>query len=348
VRTHLRKHQCKETTTLTTALPVVCDFDCSENVHENGSTDVATCFKEHSHGFWARKKVAMALHSVRKAYFALVRRHNFSVDDMREPRSGELAADPSEDPMGTLVGAMTLVKWILTSPHLMQYSMGYETRCYCAASLYMTHKLKSEDSFAENWCVPMPVTVLGEFLDDKHFYTHPCKKQLQDIFDKEVDILQNNPVFSLTDHNVQSAAEETLSQLLHAEKITEEEADAALRRVFIYFYAAAMNCSEDVFETASRFMSTLQLGQAMARTVLRGTPGLVHTDALPLRVRLFSKRLVQCLEEAPERAPVDGDFLRAVRNIERVRVGAAATGATTTMFDGKKWCRNVDFGCRCV
>lgn len=278
----------------------------------------ACCFKQHSHNIWSRNKVAKAMCAIRHAYEALVQRGNFTFDNIRLNRVGQTY----EDPMGTLVAAMTLLKWKLNYQHLLEHNLNYETRRLCAASLFLTHKLKSEDGWGVGPGMPMAACVLGEFLSKTDIYTHSTSKQTHDMFATEMQLLVETPVYSLADENVQSATEMALTRLMERGLLDEKQADAALRRVFIYFYAASVLPDRDVFEDAMQSMSTGQMGQAMARTVLRGTAAHAHLDGLPLEVLAFSEVLVECLRLAPTKAcNLDNKFLSEMHKKECARVG---------------------------
>lgn len=272
---------------------------------------------KHSHNIWSRNKVAKAMCAIRHAYAALVRRRNFTFDDIKPNRIGL----PHEDPMGTLVGAMTLLKWNLNYQHLLEHNLNYETRRLCAASLFLTHKLKSEDGWEAGPGMPMSTTVLMEFLSRSDMFVHTWSKQKHDIFATELYLLKSAPVYSLTDENVQSETEMVLSRLLESGVINEEQADAALRRVFVYFYAASVLPDRDVFEDAN--ISTGQMGRAMARTVLRGVTA--ELDELPLEVLAFSEMLVECLRVAHHASCVDNEFLKQVYEEEEKRVGGSVS-----------------------
>ena len=277
----------------------------------------ACCFKLHTHNIWSRSKVAMAMCAVRHAHAAVVRRGTFTFDNIRLKNTGPAY----EDPMGTLVAAMTLLKWHLNFQHLLEHNLSYETRCLCAASLFLTHKLKSEDAWGVGRGVPTSVSVLMEFLSEGDVYRHNWTKQKHDMFATELRMLNESPVYSLADENVQSATEMALSKLLQHGMIDEDTADAALRRVFMYFYAAIVLPDRDVFEGAMQDMSMGQMGQAMARTVLRGTPAHALLDDLPLHVLAFSELLVECLRTASKVACIDTEFLKTMYEAERRRVG---------------------------
>ena len=277
----------------------------------------ACCFKKHSHNIWSRNKVAKAMCAIRHAHAALVLRGNFTFDNIRLNRVGPTY----EDPMGTLVAAMTVLKWNLNYQHLLEHNLNYETRRLCAAALFLVHKLKSEDGWGVGPGMPMATCVLMEFLSQTDIYTHTWDKQKRDMFATEMQLLTETPVYSLADENVQSATEMALARLMERGLIDEKQADAALRRVFIYFYAASVLPDRDVFEEAMQSMSTGQMGQAMARTVLRGTAARAHLDGLPLQVLTFSELLVECLRLAPTKSCVDKEFLSEMYKKESARVG---------------------------
>lgn len=289
----------------------------------------ACCFKLHTHNIWSRNKVTKAMCAVRHAHSALVRRGMFTFDNIRLENTGPA----HEDPMGTLVAAMTVLKWHLNYQHLLEHNLNYETRLLCAASLFLTHKLKSEDGWGLRRCVPTSVCVLMEFLSEGDVFAHSWSKQKHDMFATEIRMLNGSPVHSLADENVQSATEMALSKLLQHGVIDEDTADAALRRVFMYFYAASVLPDRDIFEGAMRDMSMGQIGQAMARTVLRGTPTHTLLDGLPLPVLAFSELLVECLQTAPQVACIDNEFLKAMHEAEQKRVGVDCVVLPPSFFE---------------
>lgn len=277
----------------------------------------ACCFKKHAHNIWSRNKVAKAMCAIRHAYAALVHRGNFTFDNMRLGGTGAW----HEDPMGTLVAAMTLLKWNLNYQHLLEHNLNYETRRLCAASLFLTHKLKSEDGWVSGRGIPMATVVLMEFLSTADMFAHTWSKQKRDMVATEMQLLKETPVHSLAEENVQSTTEMELARLLERGLIDEQQADAALRRVFVYFYAASVLPDRDVFEDAMESISTGQMGQAMARTVLRGTAAHTIFDSLPFAVRSFSEELVECLRVAHSKACVDNEFLKEMYDEECKRLG---------------------------
>ena len=275
------------------------------------------CFQRHSHNIWSRNKVAKAMCAIRHAHYALTRRGNFTLDNIK--LGGKGAAH--EDPMGTLVGAMTVLKWNLNYQQLLEHNLTYNTRLLCATSLFMAHKLKSEDGWGVSSCMPMSTCVVMEFLSRNDILANTWTKQKNDVFALELKLLNETPVYSLVDENVQSATEVALTKMLAWGVINEEQAEAALRRVFIYFYATVVIPDRDVFEDAMDILSTGQMGHAMARTVLRGTPAYALLDDLPISVLAFSELLVECLETSFLKSCVDTKFLKEMYEAERDRVG---------------------------
>jgi len=282
------------------------------------------------HTTYTRLQFVRILSMVRQNYCALCVNGIFTANNMDDKdllKEGRLRA--SQDPMGTMAAAVSIVKWLLTHDHVVDHGLGYASRCIGAVALFVAHKVKSEDSWPEG--LNIAAKVLGMFFgpcggNEVHgnselaalTMTDECMSH--DLFRWECKLIWHLPMHSLCEENMCAYAEREIYALYDSELMDAEATRVALGRIFVYFYYCVAMLDKDFFEDEATDMSECDMGLALVCCVIHNTEAHAAADKYSAPVQTLARRVIKAVLVWPRVGHPDCAYLRLLHKRERTRL----------------------------